>query len=142
MTMLAEVAALAEQGVREVTCWVRTSTPTAARCDGNITDLALLIRAIAQIDGIGRIRFTTSHPLEFSDSRWSGLRPHRCRSWPASAPGAVRLDHILAAMKRGYTALSSSRRSASCARARQFICISSDFIVGFRAKPRLISPGP
>src|SRR6059058_4019634 len=67
--VIAEVALLAEQGVREVNLLGQNvNAYRGATHDGSVADLAVLIHAIAQLDGIGRIRFTTSHPLEFSDS--------------------------------------------------------------------------
>jgi tRNA-2-methylthio-N6-dimethylallyladenosine synthase len=67
--VLAEVATLAEQGVREVNLLGQNvNAYRGPMFDGSVADLGLLIHAIAEIDGIGRIRFTTSHPLEFSDS--------------------------------------------------------------------------
>ena len=70
-----------------------------------MADLALLIRYVAAIDGIDRIRFTTSHPVEFSDSPDRGLSP-RCRNWSSflHLPVQSGSDRILAAMKRGHTA--------------------------------------
>ncbi|MGH8147557.1 MAG: tRNA (N6-isopentenyl adenosine(37)-C2)-methylthiotransferase MiaB, partial [Rhodanobacteraceae bacterium] len=73
--VLAEVAALAEQGVKEINLLGQNvNAYRGPMFDGGMSDLALLIRAIAEIDGIGRIRFTTSHPLEFSDSLVAAYR--------------------------------------------------------------------
>jgi tRNA-2-methylthio-N6-dimethylallyladenosine synthase len=94
-------------------------------------DLALLIRAIAQIDGIGRIRYTTSHPLEFSDSL---IEAHRDVPELASylhLPVQSGSDRILSAMKRNHTALEYKAKLRRLREAKPGICISSDFIVGF-----------
>ena len=104
--VLAEVAALAEQGVREVTLLGQNvNAYRGPMHDGSIADLALLIRAIAQIDGIGRIRFTTSHPLEFSDSLVEAYATVPQLANFLHLPVQSGSDRILAAMKRGYTAL-------------------------------------
>ena len=88
------------------TCSARTSMPIAGPYgDGEVADLGLLIRAIAEIDGIGRIRFTTSHPLEFSDSLIEAYRDVPQLANYLHLPVQAGSDRILAAMKRGYTAL-------------------------------------
>ncbi len=130
--VLAEVLALAEQGVREVNLLGQTvNAYRGAMHDGEIADLALLIEAIAQIPGIGRIRFMTSHPLEFSD------RLIECYARVPKLANYLHLpvqsgsDRILAAMKRGHTALEYKARIRKLREVRPDICISSDFIVGF-----------
>ena len=130
--VLLEVAQLADQGVREVNLLGQNVNayrgPTA---DGDVADLALLIRAIAQIPGIERIRYTTSHPVEFSDSL---IEAHRDVPQLASflhLPVQSGSDRILAAMKRGHTALEYKARIRRLREAKPGICISSDFIVGF-----------
>ena len=130
--VLAEVAALAEQGVREVTLLGQNvNAYRGPMHDGRIADLALLIRAIAQIDGIGRIRFTTSHPLEFSDSLVEAYATVPQLANFLHLPVQSGSDRILAAMKRGYTALEFKQKIRKLRAARPDICISSDFIVGF-----------
>ena len=96
-----------------------------------IADLGLLIRAIAQIDGIGRIRFTTSHPLEFSDSLIEAYRDVPQLANYLHLPVQSGSDRILAAMKRGYTALEFKQKIRKLRAVRPDISISSDFIVGF-----------
>jgi tRNA-2-methylthio-N6-dimethylallyladenosine synthase len=130
--VIAEVAALAEQGVREVNLLGQTvNAYRGAMHDGEIADLALLIETIAQIPGIGRIRFTTSHPLEFSD------RLIDCYARVPKLANFLHLpvqsgsDRILAAMKRGHTAIEYKARIRKLREVRPDICISSDFIVGF-----------
>ncbi len=117
--VLAEVRALAAQGVREVTLLGQNvNAYDGALEDGDSADLALLIEHVAAIDGIARIRFTTSHPLEFTDrlieayARVPALVNH------LHLPVQSGSDRILAAMKRGYTALEYKqkiRRLHACA---------------------------
>jgi len=130
--VLLEITQLAEKGVKEVTLLgqnvngYRGETP-----DGTIADFAELLYAVATIDGIERIRYTTSHPLEFSDAI---IQAH------AEIPQLVKFlhlpvqsgsDRILAAMKRNHTALEYKSRIRKLKAAVPDICISSDFIVGF-----------
>ncbi len=130
--VLAEVVSLAAQGVREVNLLGQTvNAYRGAMHDGEIADLALLIEAIAQIPRIGRIRFTTSHPLEFSD------RLIECYANVPKLANFLHLpvqsgsDRVLAAMKRGHTAIEYKARIRKLREVRPDICISSDFIVGF-----------
>ena len=130
--VLTEVASLAEQGVREVNLLGQNvNAYRGPMHDGSIADLALLIRAVAQIDGIGRIRFTTSHPLEFSDSLVEAYASVPQLANYLHLPVQAGSDRILAAMKRGYTALEFKQKIRKLRAARPDICISSDFIVGF-----------
>ena len=91
----------------------------------------MLIHAIAQIDGIGRIRFTTSHPLEFSDSLIEAYANVPQLANYLHLPVQAGSDRILTAMKRGYTALEFKQKIRRLRAVRPDICISSDFIVGF-----------
>jgi len=91
----------------------------------------LLIRTIAEIDGIGRIRFTTSHPLEFSDSLIEAYRDVPKLANYLHLPVQSGSDRILSAMKRGYTALEFKSKIRKLRAVRPDISISSDFIVGF-----------
>src|SRR5205085_6020584 len=135
---LAEVAQLAAQGVREVNllgqnvnAWRAPLLDADGAGTGVVADLALLIRAIATIEGIGRIRYTTSHPLEFSDSL---IEAHRDVPQLASylhLPVQSGSDRILQAMKRNHTALEYKARLRKLRKAKPGIAISSDFIVGF-----------
>ena len=99
--------------------------------DGSIADLGLLIHAIAEIDGIGRIRFTTSHPLEFSDSLIDAYANVPQLANYLHLPVQSGSDRILAAMKRGYTALEFKQKLRKLRAVRPGISICSDFIVGF-----------
>ena len=131
--VLVEVAQLAAQGVREVNLLGQNvNAYRGAMFDSDeFADLALLIRAIARIEGIGRIRYTTSHPLEFSDSL---IQAHRDVPELASylhLPVQSGSDRILQAMKRNHTALEYKAKLRRLREAKPGICISSDFIVGF-----------
>ncbi|HET6435098.1 MAG TPA: tRNA (N6-isopentenyl adenosine(37)-C2)-methylthiotransferase MiaB [Xanthomonadaceae bacterium] len=130
--VLVEVAQLAAQGVREVTLLGQNvNAYRGPYGDGETADLGLLIRAIAEIDGIGRIRFTTSHPLEFSDSLIEAYRDVPKLANYLHLPVQAGSDRILAAMKRGYTALEFKQKIRKLRAVRPDISISSDFIVGF-----------
>ena len=130
--VLAEVATLADQGVREVNLLGQNvNAYRGATFDGGFADLGLLIHAIAEIDGIGRIRFTTSHPLEFSDSLVAAFANVPKLANFLHLPVQSGSDRILAAMKRGYTALEFKQKIRRLRAVRPDICISSDFIVGF-----------
>jgi tRNA-2-methylthio-N6-dimethylallyladenosine synthase len=130
--VLVEVAQLAAQGVREVNLLGQNvNAYRGPYGDGDIADLGLLIRTIAEIDGIGRIRFTTSHPLEFSDSLVEAYRDVPKLANYLHLPVQAGSDRILAAMKRGYTALEFKQKIRKLRAVRPGISISSDFIVGF-----------
>jgi tRNA-2-methylthio-N6-dimethylallyladenosine synthase len=130
--VLVEVAQLAEQGVREVNLLGQNvNAYRGAMHDGGVADLALLIQAIAELDGIGRIRFTTSHPMEFSDSLVEAYAQVPKLANYLHLPVQAGSDRVLAAMKRGYTALEYKQRIRKLRAVRPDISISSDFIVGF-----------
>ncbi|HET6906650.1 MAG TPA: tRNA (N6-isopentenyl adenosine(37)-C2)-methylthiotransferase MiaB [Rhodanobacteraceae bacterium] len=130
--VLAEVASLAEQGVKEINLLGQNvNAYRGPMHDGNVADLALLIRAIAQLDEIGRIRFTTSHPLEFSDSLIAAYRDVPKLANFLHLPVQSGSDRVLAAMKRGYTALEFKAKIRKLRAVRPDISVSSDFIVGF-----------
>ena len=130
--VVVEVAQLAAQGVREVNLLGQNvNAYRGATHDGGSADLAVLIHDIAQIEGIGRIRFTTSHPLEFSDSLVEAYANVPQLANYLHLPVQAGSDRILAAMKRGYTALEFKQKIRKLRAVRPDICISSDFIVGF-----------
>ncbi len=130
--VVAEIATLADQGVREVNLLGQNvNAYRGPMFDGGVADLGLLIHAIAQIDGIGRIRFTTSHPLEFSDSLIEAYANVPQLANYLHLPVQSGSDRILAAMKRGYTALEFKQKIRKLRVVRPDICVSSDFIVGF-----------
>ena len=130
--VIAEVAALADQGVREVNLLGQNvNAYRGAMHDGEVADLALLIRYVSAIDGIDRIRFTTSHPLELSDSLIDCYREVPELVSFLHLPVQSGSDPILAAMKRGHTALEYRAKIRALRGARPDILVSSDFIVGF-----------
>ena len=130
--VLGEILHLAENGVREVTLLGQNVNGYRGETQGGqIADFAELLYAVAAIDGIDRIRYTTSHPLEFSDAL---IEAH------AEIPELVKYlhlpvqsgsDRILAAMKRNHTALEYKSRIRKLKAAVPDILISSDFIIGF-----------
>ncbi|GAB1596423.1 tRNA (N6-isopentenyl adenosine(37)-C2)-methylthiotransferase MiaB [Lysobacter claricitrinus] len=130
--VLVEVAQLAAQGVREINLLGQNvNAYRGPMGDGDVADLGLLIRTIAQIDGVDRIRFTTSHPLEFSDSLVEAYRDVPQLANYLHLPVQSGSDRILAAMKRGYMALEFKQKLRKLRAVRPDISISSDFIVGF-----------
>jgi tRNA-2-methylthio-N6-dimethylallyladenosine synthase len=130
--VIAEVASLAEQGVREVNLLGQNvNAYRGAMHDGSVADLAVLIHAIAELDGIGRIRFTTSHPLEFSDSLIEAYASVPKLANYLHLPVQAGSDRILSAMKRGYTAIEFKQKIRKLRKVRPGISVSSDFIVGF-----------
>ncbi len=131
--VLVEVAQLAAQGVGEINLLGQNVNAYRGPIEGTdeTADLALLIRAIAEIEGIERIRFTTSHPLEFSDSLIEAYRDVPKLANYLHLPVQSGSDRILAAMKRGYTALEFKQKVRKLRAVRPDISISSDFIVGF-----------
>lgn len=130
--VIAEVAALAAQGVREVNLLGQNvNAYLGPMDDGEMADLALLIQYVASIEGIDRIRFTTSHPVEFSD---------RLIDVYAEVPELVNhlhlpvqsgSDRILALMKRGHTAFDYKAKIRRLRAIRPDLSLSSDFIIGF-----------
>lgn len=130
--VLAEVGALARQGVREVNLLGQNVNAYRGRTtEDGVANLAQLIRAVAAIDGIDRIRFTTSHPLAFSKSLIEAYRDVPELANFLHLPVQSGSDRILAAMKRGYTALEYRAKIRALREARPDIPVSSDFIVGF-----------
>ena len=130
--VIAEVAALAGQGVREVNLLGQNVNAYRGQMhDGEIADLALLIHYVAAIDGIDRIRFTTSHPVEFSDSLIQAFAEVPELVSHLHLPVQSGSDRVLALMKRGHTALEYKSKIRRLREARPGISLSSDFIVGF-----------
>ena len=130
--VLVEVAQLAAQGVREVNLLGQNvNAYRGPYGDNEIADLGLLIRTLAEIDGLDRIRFTTSHPLEFSDSLIEAYRDVPQLANYLHLPVQSGSDRVLSAMKRGYTALEFKQKIRKLRAVRPDISISSDFIVGF-----------
>ncbi|MGH1485194.1 MAG: tRNA (N6-isopentenyl adenosine(37)-C2)-methylthiotransferase MiaB [Cellvibrionaceae bacterium] len=135
--VLAEIAHLAQQGVREVNLLgqnvnaYRAQTERTETEDGETVDLAELITYVASIDGIDRIRFTTSHPVEFSDSLIDVYAEVPELVSHIHLPVQSGSDRILMAMKRGHTVLEYKSKLRRLKKVRPDICFSSDFIIGF-----------
>ena len=130
--VLAEVAALAARGVREVTLLGQNvNAYRGAMEDGETADLALLIEAVAALPAIERIRYTTSHPREMTPRLIDTYRTTPKLVSHLHLPVQSGSDRILAAMKRGYTALEFKSLVRKLREARPDLSLSSDFIVGF-----------
>ncbi len=130
--VIAEVASLAEQGVREINLLGQNvNAYRGLMHDGEIADLALLIRYVAAVDGIDRIRFTTSHPVEFSDSLIEVYADVPELVSHLHLPVQSGSDRILVQMKRGHSALEYRSKIRRLREIRPDICLSSDFIIGF-----------
>lgn len=130
--ILAEAAQLVEKGVREITLLGQNVNAYRGEMhDGDVADLALLLHYLAEIPGIERLRFITSHPVEFSQSLIDAYGSIPKLVSFLHLPVQSGSDRILAAMKRGYTALEYKSKIRKLRAIRPDITISSDFIVGF-----------
>lgn len=130
--VVAECAQLAEQGVREINLLGQNvNAYLGPMHDGSVADLTLLIHYVAAIDGIDRIRFTTSHPVEFSDSLIDAFAEVPELASFVHLPVQAGSDRVLSMMKRGHTAIEYKQKIRRLREARPGICLSSDFIVGF-----------
>lgn len=130
--VLREIVQLAEKGVREVNLLGQNVNAWRADAgDGTVADLAFLISVISEIDGIDRIRYTTSHPIEFSDNLIEvyGEVPELVNH--LHLPVQSGSDRILARMKRGHTILEYKSKIRKLRKIRPDISLSSDFIIGF-----------
>jgi tRNA-2-methylthio-N6-dimethylallyladenosine synthase len=131
-SVLAEVRALTRQGVREIVLLGQNVNAYAgAMADGATVDLSTLMHHVAAIAGIERIRFTTSHPLEFSDSLIEAYASLPQLANHLHLPVQSGSDRILSLMKRGYTTLQYKERIRALRAVRPDIAISTDIIVGF-----------
>ncbi len=131
-SVLAEVRQLAAQGVGEVTLLGQNVNAYAgAMADGSVVDLATLIHHVSAVRGIERVRFTTSHPVEFSDSLIEAYAnvPQLANHLHLAVQSGS--DRILALMKRGYTALEFKEKVRKLRAVRPDISLSTDIIVGF-----------
>jgi tRNA-2-methylthio-N6-dimethylallyladenosine synthase len=127
-----EVELLAGQGVKEVNLLGQNvNSYRGLMDDGEVADLALLISIIAQIEGIERIRFTTSHPVEFSDRLIETYAEVPELVSHLHLPVQAGSDKILGLMKRGHTAIEYKSKIRKLKQIRPGISISSDFIIGF-----------
>jgi tRNA-2-methylthio-N6-dimethylallyladenosine synthase len=130
--VIAEVASLAGQGVHEVNLLGQNVNAFRGPMhDGQIADLATLIYYVAAIEGIDRIRFTTSHPLEFDDSLIQAYAEVPKLANYLHLPVQHGSDRILAGMKRGHTILEYKHKIRKLREVRPDISLSSDFIIGF-----------
>jgi tRNA-2-methylthio-N6-dimethylallyladenosine synthase len=130
--VLAEVRSLASRGVREVTLLGQNVNAYAGKtADGAVADLATLIHFVAAHPGIERIRFTTSHPLEFNDSLIEAYANVPKLNNLLHLPVQSGSDRILAAMKRGHTVLEYKQKLRKVRAVRPDISITTDIIVGF-----------
>jgi tRNA-2-methylthio-N6-dimethylallyladenosine synthase len=129
--VVAEISALARQGVKEVTLLGQNVNAWRSAIDGATADFAELLAFVSEIEGLERIRYTTSHPREFTQrlidahAALAKLAPH------VHLPVQSGADRILAAMKRGYTTLEYRSIVRRLRAARPEVSVSSDFIVGF-----------
>ncbi len=129
--VLREVGQLAAQGVREVNLLGQNVNVYRGPIEGDRADLAELIHYVAGVRGIERIRYTTSHPVEFNDNLIEAYAEVPSLVDHLHLPVQSGSDRILAAMKRGHTVLEYKSKIRKLRRVRPNISISSDFIVGF-----------
>jgi len=129
--VMREVVSLAERGVREIHFLGQNVNSYNGEIDGDEADLAELIRYTADVDGVDRIRFTTSHPVEFSDRLIEAFAEVPELVSHVHLPVQAGSDRILAQMKRGHTVLEYKSRIRALRKARPGISLSSDFIIGF-----------
>lgn len=130
--VLYEVAQLAEQGVREVNLLGQNVNAfRGPHYDGSICSFAELLHLVASIDGIDRIRYTTSHPVEFTDDIIAAYETIPELVDHLHLPVQSGSDRVLALMKRGHTALEYKSQIRKLKRVRPNIAMSSDFIIGF-----------
>ncbi|OAM26000.1 tRNA (N6-isopentenyl adenosine(37)-C2)-methylthiotransferase MiaB [Eikenella sp. NML01-A-086] len=130
--VLTEIAGLAQQGVKEINLLGQNVNAYRGEMDnGEICDFAALLRIVHEIPGIERLRFTTSHPREFSDAIIECYRDLPKLVSHLHLPIQSGSDRVLSAMKRGYTALEYKSIIRKLRAIRPDLCLSSDFIVGF-----------
>jgi tRNA-2-methylthio-N6-dimethylallyladenosine synthase len=130
-SVLQEVRGLAAQGVREIHLLGQNVNSYLGAIDGDEADLAELIYYVADIEGVERIRFTTSHPMDFSDSLLEAYRDVPQLVDHLHLPVQAGSDRILTAMKRGHTAEQYVQKINALRAIRPSLSLSSDFIVGF-----------
>jgi tRNA-2-methylthio-N6-dimethylallyladenosine synthase len=131
-SVIAECVSLAEQGVSEINLLGQNvNAYRGPMHDGQIADLATLIYYVAAIDSVERIRFTTSHPVEFTDSLVQAYAEVPKLANYLHLPVQHGSDRVLARMKRGHTVLEYKQKIRKLREARPDISLSSDFIVGF-----------
>ena len=127
-----EVVELAAQGVREINLLGQNVNAYRGEMhDGEIADLALLIEYVAAVEGIERIRYTTSHPVEFSDRLIEAYAKVPELVNHLHLPVQSGSDRVLSLMKRGHTVLEYKSKIRKLRKIRPDISLSSDFIIGF-----------
>ncbi len=130
--VIAEIVSLAEQGVREINLLGQNVNAYQGLMeDGDFADLALLIHYVAAIDGIDRIRYTTSHPIEFSDNLIEAYATVPELVSHLHLPIQSGSDRILMMMKRGHSVLEYRHKINKLRKIRPDLSLSSDFIIGF-----------
>jgi tRNA-2-methylthio-N6-dimethylallyladenosine synthase len=130
--VMREVQELVAQGVKEISLLGQNVNAWRGEMeDGDVVDLAFLLQAIAALDGVERLRYTTSHPREFTQRLIDVYATTPKLVSHLHLPVQAGSDRILAAMKRGYTALEYKSIIRKLRAARPDISISSDFIIGF-----------
>ncbi len=130
--VITEITALAKQGVREINLLGQNvNAYRGVMDDGDIADFALLLHYVAAVEGIDRIRFTTSHPMEFSDALIEAFAEIPQLVDHLHLPVQSGSDHILKMMKRGHTRADYLEIIHKLRKVRPNIFLSSDFIIGF-----------
>lgn len=130
--VIAEITALAAQGVREINLLGQNVNAYRGEMDdGDIADFSLLLHYVAAVNGIDRIRFTTSHPAEFSDNLIEAFAEIPQLVNHLHLPVQSGSDHILKLMKRGYARADYIEKIRKLREVRPDIYLSSDFIIGF-----------
>jgi tRNA-2-methylthio-N6-dimethylallyladenosine synthase len=130
-SVIQEVESLASRGVREIHLLGQNVNSYLGDIDGDQADLAELIYYVADVPGVERIRFTTSHPMDFSDNLIQAYADIPALVDHLHLPVQSGSDRILEAMKRGHTAADYLERIRKLRAVRPNISLSSDFIVGF-----------
>ena len=130
-SVMQEVESLASRGVREIHLLGQNVNSYLGDIDGDQADLAELIYYVADVPGVERIRFTTSHPMDFSDNLVQAYADIPALVDHLHLPVQSGSDRILEAMKRGHTADDYRQRIKKLRAVRPNISLSSDFIVGF-----------
>ena len=130
--VLTEIADLVDQGIREITLLGQNvNAYRGSMGDGRVADLATLVEHLAEMDGLERIRYMTSHPKEMTQRLIDAYRTVPKLVSQLHLPVQSGSDRVLAAMKRGYTALEYKSIVRRLRNARPRLSLSSDFIVGF-----------
>jgi tRNA-2-methylthio-N6-dimethylallyladenosine synthase len=130
--VLTEVAALTDQGVKEITLLGQNvNAYRGTMTEGETADFALLLEYLAEMPGLERLRYTTSHPKEFTQRLIDAYAKVPQLVSHVHLPVQAGSDRVLMAMKRGYTAVEYKSIIRRLRAVRPDICIASDFIVGF-----------